>query len=180
MQGSPAIGGDAADCAKIRGLPQSHTGTGQFSARARQSSAKMAETPCSQRALLSPSPAIETILLNSCLGSQPSNAAACLTTWPPALHQAARCVGTHHRGLSPARGASEQSPPGALQALPKSTQSGAALKAVLSAVDPQLQAPQAVVLCRGVTALHRAQTAKVVEYATSLGFSVTELPTVPR
>ena len=75
---------------------------------------------------------------------------------------------------------SQQGPPGALQALPHSAEPGAALKAVLSAVDPQVHAPQAVVLCRTTTAVHKAQAAKAVEHATSLGFTVSALPIVPR
>ena len=52
--------------------------------------------------------------------------------------------------------------------------------AVLSTVDQEVQAPQAVVLCRRTTALHKAQAAKAVESATSLGFTVSMLPQVPR
>ena len=92
---------------------------------------------------------------------------------------------THHGGLSPARSASEQSPPSTLQAMPKSTQSGAALKAVLSTVDPQVQALQAVVLCGDIWCpLHRAQVAEAVEHATGLGracgITVSAMPTAQR
>ena len=86
----------------------------------------------------------------------------------------------HHRSLSPARSASQQGPPGTLQALPQSTEAGATLKAVLSVVDSQVHAPQAVVLCRCTTAVHKTQAAKAMESATSLGFTVSTLPTVPR
>ena len=92
---------------------------------------------------------------------------------------------THHGGLSPARSASEQSPPGPLQALPTSTQSGAALKAVLSTVDPQVQALQAVVLCGDIwCSSHRVQVEQAVEHATGLGracgITVSGMPTAQR
>ena len=59
-------------------------------------------------------------------------------------------------------------------------ESAAALTAVLSTMDLQVQALQAVVLCRSSTALHKAQAAKGLEYATSLRFTVSALPNVPR
>ncbi len=75
--------------------------------------------------------------------------------------------------------------PGTLQALPQSTQPGAALKAVLSTVDPQVHALQAVVLCGDIWCpSHRAQVAQAVEHATSLGraygITVSAMPTAQR
>ena len=63
--------------------------------------------------------------------------------------------------------------------------SGAALKAVLSIVDPQVQTLQAVMPCR-VThcAWHQAQVAKALELATGLGqasgITVSAMATVER